>query len=212
MGWLDGEATGKYDNATYNAVMAFQNYVNVSTSSSLLTVNGLADANTQLLLGYERFAKPKETTKPTEAPTAAPTVDLHDETDLLTTLDEPILVKIVADQAYVYERASDNAVVKGRVSKNMRFRKIAENENWVMLVNDAGETGYTQAQNVEDVFSGDQPEDQNGTTPDSPKADILALQNALIERGWLAEGEADGVYGQKTKDAVAAFQAYGQRS
>ena len=65
-----------------------------------------------------------------------------------------------------------------------------------------------QAQNVEDVFSGDQPEDQNGTTPDSPKADILALQNALIERGWLAEGEADGVYGQKTKDAVAAFQAY----
>lgn len=39
MGWLDGEATGKYDNATYNAVMAFQNYVNVSTSSSLLTVN-----------------------------------------------------------------------------------------------------------------------------------------------------------------------------
>ena len=208
MGWLDGEATGKYDNATYNAVMAFQNYVNVSTSSSLLTVNGLADANTQLLLGYERFAKPKETTKPTEAPTAAPTVDPHDETDLLTTLDEPILVKIVADQAYVYERASDNAVVKGRVSKNMRFRKIAENENWVMLVNDAGETGYTQAQNVEDVFSGDQPEDQNGTTPDSPKADILALQNALIERGWLAEGEADGVYGQKTKDAVAAFQAY----
>ena len=208
MGWLDGEATGKYDNATYNAVMAFQNYVNVSTSSSLLTVNGLADANTQLLLGYERFAKPKETTKPTEAPTAAPTVDPHDETDLLTTLDEPILVKIVADQAYVYERASDNAVVKGRVSKNMRFRKIAENENWVMLVNDAGETGYTQAQNVEDVFSGDQPEDQNGTTPDSPKADILALQNALIERGWLAEGEADGVYGQNTKDAVAAFQAY----
>ena len=208
MGWLDGEATGKYDNATYNAVMAFQNYVNVSTSSSLLTVNGLADANTQLLLGYERFAKPKETTKPTEAPTAAPTVDPHDETDLLTTLDEPILVKIVADQAYVYERASDNAVVKGRVSKNMRFRKIAENENWVMLVNDAGETGYTQARNVEDVFSGDQPEDQNGTTPDSPKADILALQNALIERGWLAEGEADGVYGQKTKDAVAAFQAY----
>ena len=208
MGWLDGEATGKYDNATYNAVMAFQNYVNVSTSSSLLTVNGLADANTQLLLGYERFAKPKETAKPTEAPTAAPTVDPHDETDLLTTLDEPILVKIVSDQAYVYDRASDNAIVKGIVKKNMRFRKIAENENWVMLVNDAGETGYTQAQNVEDVFSGDEPEDQKGTTPDSSKEDILALQNALIERGWLAAGEADGVYGQKTKDAVSAFQTY----
>ncbi len=208
MGWLDGEANGKYDNTTYTAVMAFQNYVNVSTSSSLLTVNGLADANTQLLLGYERFAKPKETAKPTETPTAQPTVDPHDETDLLTTLDEPILVKIVVDQAYVYDRASDNAVVKGRVSRNMRFRKIAENENWVMLVNDAGETGYTQAQNVEDVFSGDQPEDQNGTTPDSPKADIIALQNALIERGWLAAGEADGVYGQKTKDAVSAFQTY----
>ncbi len=208
MGWLDGEANGKYDNATYNAVMAFQNYVNVSTASSLLTVNGLADANTQLLLGYERFAKPKETAKPTELPTAAPTVDPHDETDLLTTLDEPILVKIVAEQAYVYERASDNAVIKGRVSKNMRFRKVAENESWVMLVNDAGETGYTQAQNVEDVFSGDEPEDQNGTTPDSPKEDILALQNALIERGWLASGEADGVYGQKTKDAVSAFQTY----
>ncbi len=208
MGWLDGEANGKYDDATYNAVMAFQNYVNVSTSSSLLTVNGLADANTQLLLGYERFAKPTETAKPTEAPTAAPTVDPNDETDLLTTLDEPILVKIVAEQAYVYERASDNAVIKGRVSQNMRFRKVAENENWVMLVNDAGETGYTQAQNVEDVFSGDESEGQNGTTPDSSKEDILALQNALIERGWLASGEADGVYGQKTKDAVSAFQAY----
>lgn len=62
----------------------------------------------------------------------------------------------------------------------MRFRKIAENENWVMLVNDAGETGYTQAQNVEDVFSGDQPEDQNGTTPTPRRRTSSRCRTLLI--------------------------------
>ena len=39
-----------------------------------------------------------------------------------------------------------------------------------------------------------------------PKRTTMDLQLCLIERGYLQEGEADGILGQKTRDAIQRFQ------
>ncbi len=212
LGWLSESATGKYDQNTKNAVIAFQNYVNDVLESHVLDVTGIADANTQTMLAYPRFEKPSATPTPVPnvTPTPEPTADPYDQTDLLELLEAPVLVSISVDQTYVYERASQNSKAKGIVIKGDKFHMIAKNELWVMLVNHTGDIAYAYAECVTENFvDEDEPnEDIGSINPSSPKEQILSLQTQLALRGWLAEDQIDGIYGQITTGAVLAFQTY----
>ncbi|MBQ3232220.1 MAG: peptidoglycan-binding protein, partial [Clostridia bacterium] len=115
LGWLENGKEGVYDKNMTEAVMAFQNYVNAVTGTQLLNVTGIADEATQTMLNYQRFAKPSSEPTNTPAATQAPedVFDPLDETDLLELLENPEWMRVNVDNAYVYDRASTNATVKG---------------------------------------------------------------------------------------------------
>jgi len=210
LGWFEGNSTGIYDTATTSAVMAFQNYVNAVSGTQILPVNGIADTFTQSMMNSPLYAKPQPTPTlpPAATPTPTPTADPYDQTDLLTLLASPVTVEVNVDQAYVYERASQNAKVLGSISRGNTYLKVAENETWVMIIGENGAAAYTYGAIMAEVTENDPVEDPGSITPDSSKESIRQLQKQLADLGWIAEDEVDGIYGNITKNAVRNFQTY----
>ncbi|MBR4427794.1 MAG: peptidoglycan-binding protein, partial [Clostridia bacterium] len=208
-GWYSGEANGNYDAATMEAVLHFQAYVNSSTGVQYVNETGYADEHTILLLRWGEFVKPQLTPTPTPVPTPTAVVDPYDESDQMVELFEPADI-IVSAEGYVpvYESASEQSRVLGTVSHSSRLMMLASSPNWAMVASSRGQTGFMRLCDIEI---------QNPSAPDSGESfsinenssaeDIKSLQELLIAQGWLS-GTADGVYGNQTRGAVRAFQAY----
>ena len=210
LGYLKGTASGTYDDATVSAVRAFQ-------KKNGLTSNGTAGALTQELLnsGKALSATATATPKVTATPKPTPTVAIPEQS--LRSGDSGNDVKTV--QKRLKELKYYKGTVDGKMGKTtVTALKAFQEAHGLKADGVAGKATYAIL-----FSSGAMPK---GTTPtpapaatstpasssswptlrrnDSGEA-VAQLQEALINLGYLS-GKADGNYGEKTAEAVRAFQ------
>ena len=213
LGYLK-EVTGTYDTNTIGAVRSFQ-------KKNGLTADGTAGAETQKLIysagavSANATATPKVTETPSPTPTVAvPTVSLRsgDKGDDVKTLQ-----KRLKELGY-YRSTIDGKMGRDTVNALIAFQQA----HGLTADGVAGTATYNILFSENAMAKGTTPTPLPTETP-APEAtaaaaetwptlrkndsgdNVAQLQEALIELGYLT-GKADGNYGEKTVEAVRAFQ------
>ena len=234
LGYLtDGTYTpGTYDDATMNAVIAFQMRVNEVDGYERLTVSGICDYATYEAMtaeGYEKYLNPNPVqptqtpagAQPTEAPTPAPGIGPDSDAGTIAQMQEYLRSNLgyLADGTYTsgtYDDATMNAVIafQMRVNEVDGYERLTVSgvcdQATIEAMRGEGWERYAMPQPTQPPAE-PQPTEEPVVVigPDSPQADILNMQSYLEQLGWLYPNTyTAGTYDNVTKDAVAMFQNY----
>ena len=234
LGYLtDGAYTpGTYDDATINAVIAFQMRVNEVDGYERLTVSGVCDYATYEAMvseGFEKYVNPNPAqptaepapteSAPTPEPTQAPVVGPDSDANTISQMQEYLrdALGYLTDGAYTpgtYDDATLNAVV----AFQMRVNEVDGYERLTISgICDQATFEAMRGEGWERYALAQQPTEAPAPTqapvvvigPDSPQEDILNMQSYLEQLGWLyPDAYTPGAYDEKTVEAVSAFQNY----
>ena len=236
LGWLNAnQVTGKYDDATRQAVRDFQNYINNTVRpSEKLTVDGIAGPKTQQWLYGTDSAKPTPTPTPlvTADPNAMLTVDKNASKADIRAVQRKLIV------LGLMKPGSDDGVYGNTTAQAVRSFQQRVNQlqgNNVLPITgtvDAITMAYlnyyvdwwenlqsatatpapldtaTPAPTTTATPIPDAPEDNMTVNRYSQPESIRYLQEQLIDIGLLPAGSADGVYGDATVEAVTKLQQW----
>ena len=221
LGWLEkGGKTGKYDDATRQAVKDFQQYMNDTYAiDPKLTVDGVAGPKTLAWLIRTDLSRKPE---PTPAPiTPNPTVldEIIDEKaspERIKYVQKQLVTLGILGEGYpsgTYDKATRNGVAKFQRRVNDLQQYDALREDGTCDANTLWWLDY-YVKWWEENKPTKEPEKKPTPAPNGEIIDenaapesIKAVQRMLIALGYL-KGEADGVYGQDTYKAVSEFQTY----
>ena len=214
LGYLKGSATGTYDTNTIGAVRSFQ-------KKNGLTADGSAGAEVQKLLysGNAISATATATPKVTEAPTPTPTVAVPEESlkEGATGQDVKTLQKRLKELGYYkssidgkFGRLVTKAVKDFQTAHGLDADGIAGKGTYAILFSEAAlKAGTTPTPVPTDTPAPETEAPTESAFTTLRKSDsgdnVAQLQEALIKLGYLS-GKADGNYGDKTVEAVKAFQ------
>ena len=215
LGWLAADApNGVYDDATREAVSAFQSYVDAQLASAGLSVTGYIDVDTFLWLnGPNAPANPDRSTGEGESSVYIyitfrqnGSVLLEDEDDA-----EPVSYRVSANTVTIYDDVSDDTLVFTPLPGGKIQFTVGDSVYTLTKVRDAYTASSAATQGRPGALVGlwDWEGDlisievalENGNRGD----DITTLQQALIAGGYL-DGEADGIFGRQTAAAVRSFK------
>lgn len=209
-----GTIDGKMDQETVKALKNFQ-------KAHGLTSDGVAGKETYAIL-FSDAALVKGTT-PTPVPTETPAPETT-ETATAASVIWPTLRKNDSGEnvAQLQEALIQLGYLTGKADGNYGASTVSAVKEF-QKANGLTQDGTAGEETQKVLFSGKAKEKAKATATATPKAtatpapdsellkigskgsDVKALQNKLIELGYLS-GKADGVYGSKTAAAVKAFQ------
>lgn len=234
LGWLDSSGvTGKYDDATRQAVKDFQQYMNDTYGiDPKLSVDGVAGSKTLTwLLKTDVSMKPTPTPAPvTPSPTQQGKVINENSSaeeikyvqlqlarlgilsmdDVNGKYDEKTAKAVLAFQQRVNDILQYDALDEDGICGDRTLAYLDYYVDWWEKNQPTPAPTATPAATVTAAPSPaatPEPDEASGEVIDenSSAASIRRVQEMLITLGYL-EGSADGAYGQKTYAAVSAFQ------
>ena len=218
LGYYTGSVTNKYDKATQKAVKAFQ-------TKNGLKSDGLAGAETRRLLESGEALGPNDDPTPTPGPTPTatpvPTWEIPESTVKNGSEGEDAR-KV---QARLAELGYYRGTVDGKFGRaSVNALKSFQTNNKLTSDGIAGKTTYAKLFSTEAVpFAAETPTPTAAPTAvptatptqaasawttlrqGSTGTEVKQLQENLIQLGYLS-GKVDGSYGEKTAEAVTAFQ------
>ncbi|MBR3504862.1 MAG: peptidoglycan-binding protein [Clostridia bacterium] len=201
LGYLKDRADGDYGPNTAKAVAAFQ-------QANGLPVNGA-------LASEETLAALNAASAVTPAPTATPTpggVKYGDRSSQVAAMQRRLIelgyLKDVADG--IYGQNTARAVVAFQQANGLTVNGNAASAETLAALNSDGAPAAATATPAptaapQTTTSGDTPVSFAALQLHDRGAQVAAMQRRLIELGYLRD-VADGIYGQNTAKALAAFQ------
>ncbi len=209
LGYYTCVANGVYDSDEVAAVKEFQR-------KNGLTVDGVAGLETQRVL-YSDAAVPAATAVPPVAVSPTPIV-ISTAIPSLQTLKNGSSGELVAalqtklkELGYFtgtvdgqYGSATAQAVMKFQRANGLTADGVAGTQTLTRLYSGSAVSAATPAPAQQNAASNTSPIKATLLRRGDTGSDVKALQQRLVELGYLAA--ADGIYGSKTVNAVAAFQ------
>ena len=198
--YYTGEISGVYDTATTKAVRDFQ-------TANRLTVDGKAGTKTltklysdAVVLGKKATAAP--TLPATAKPTEVPTKTGSEETSVYP------YTSVTLASVNLRQKADTSSTRLLTIPKGATIQVLAQSGDF-LKVTYQNKTGFVMGKYVNiPVQSLANAQEEDGVYKSlsigAAGSEVMALQNALVELGYLSS--ADGTFGASTKAAVAAFQ------
>lgn len=233
LGWLSAsQVNGKYDSATRQAVKDFQTYVNENCSpAEKLDVDGIAGKKTQQWLYNSSVSLTKPTPTPKPLVTPAPEDHVVDANSSAAEIRD-VQRKLI--YLSLMEKGSDDGKYGSATTTAVKNFQIRVNQlqgyNVLEITGTVDELTMAYLNYYVDWWAAQQkqtptpaPNVPTATpapnvptaTPDSgtinassSRDKIAAVQEQLEKVGLLNASDVDGVYGQRTVNAVSAFQAW----